>query len=69
MSQWFQSQPVDFYDAGIQKLVPQYNGLNSGAWAARKVTLSEEPVLEKQKKGWRMSCHIGEALEGLENEL
>ena len=30
--------------------------------------LSEEPVTcEKQKKGWRMSCDVGEATEGLEN--
>ena len=32
--------------------------------------VSEEPVMwEKRKKGWRMSCDIGEATEGLENEL
>ena len=32
--------------------------------------VSEEPVtLEKQKKGRRMSCDVGEATEGLENEL
>ena len=32
--------------------------------------VSEEPVtLEKQKKGWRMSCDVGEAAEGLGNEL
>ena len=32
--------------------------------------ISEEPVIqEKQKKGWRMSCDVGEAMEGLENEL
>ena len=32
--------------------------------------LSEEPVTqEKRKKGWRMNCDIGEATEGLENEL
>ena len=32
--------------------------------------VSEEPVTwEKRKKGWRMSCDIGEAVEGLENEL
>ena len=29
--------------------------------------VSEEP--EKQKKGWRMNCDLGEATEGLENEL
>ena len=30
----------------------------------------ENPVTqEKQKKGWRMSCDVGEATEGLENEL
>ena len=32
--------------------------------------VSEEPVAqEKRKKGWRMSCDVGEATEGLENEL
>ena len=32
--------------------------------------LSEELVMqEKQKKGWRMNCDVGEATEGLENEL
>ena len=32
--------------------------------------VSEEPVTqEKQKKGWRMSCDIGDATEGLGNEL
>ena len=32
--------------------------------------VSEEPVTqEKRKKGWKMSCDIGEAKEGLENEL
>ena len=32
--------------------------------------VSEEPVTqEKRKKDWRMSCHVGEATEGLENEL
>ena len=32
--------------------------------------LSEELVMqEKQKKGWRMNCDIGEAMEWLENEL
>ena len=32
--------------------------------------VSEEHVtLEKRKKGWRMSCDVGEATEGLENEL
>ena len=32
--------------------------------------VTENPVtLEKQKKGWRMSCDVGEATEGLENEL
>ena len=32
--------------------------------------VSEEPVTwEKRKKGWRMSCDVGEAPEGLENEL
>ena len=30
----------------------------------------EEPVtLEKRKKGWKMSCDVGKATEGLENEL
>ena len=32
--------------------------------------VSEDPVMyEKQKKDWRMSCDVGEATEGLENEL
>ena len=32
--------------------------------------VSEEPAMEeKQKKGWRMSCDVGKAAEGLENEL
>ena len=32
--------------------------------------VSENPVTyEKQKMGWRMSCDVGEATEGLENEL
>ena len=32
--------------------------------------VSEEPVMqEKRKKGWIMSCDVGEATEGLENEL
>ena len=31
VTKWFQSQAVDFYDKGIQKLVPRYGkGLNSG---------------------------------------
>ena len=32
--------------------------------------VSENPVTyEKRKEGWRMSCDVGEATEGLENEL
>ena len=32
--------------------------------------VSEEPVTyEKRKTGWRMSCDVGKATEGLENEL
>ena len=32
--------------------------------------VSEEPVTKvKRKKGWRMSCDVGEATERLENEL
>ena len=32
--------------------------------------LSEELVMqEKRKKGWRMSCDVGEETERLENEL
>ena len=31
VTQWFQSQAADFYDIGIQKLVPQYDKcLNTG---------------------------------------
>ena len=32
--------------------------------------VSENPVtLEKRKKGWRQSCDVAEATEGLDNEL
>ena len=32
--------------------------------------VNEEPVIqEKQKNGWRMNSDVGEATEGLENEL
>ena len=32
--------------------------------------VSEEPVMqEKRKKGWRMSCDVGEAMVGLDNEF
>ena len=32
--------------------------------------VTEEPVTqEKRKKGWRMNCDVGEATDGLENEL
>ena len=32
--------------------------------------VDEVPMTEvKQRKGWRMSCDIGDATEGLENEL
>ena len=32
--------------------------------------VSEEPVTqEDRKKSWRMGCDVGEATEGLENEL
>ena len=32
--------------------------------------VSEEPVTqEKRKKGWKMSCDVGEATKELENEL
>ena len=32
--------------------------------------VSEEPqTQEKLKKGWTMSCDVGKAKEGLENEL
>ena len=32
--------------------------------------VSENPVTwERRKKGWRMNCDVGEAREGLENEL
>ena len=29
----------------------------------------ESMAQEKRKKGWRMSCDVGEATEGFENEL
>ena len=32
--------------------------------------VSEEPVrYETRKKGWRLNCDVGEATEGLENDL
>ena len=31
--------------------------------------LNEDLVTQKRKRGWRMSCDVGEATEGLENEL
>ena len=32
--------------------------------------VNEKPVTyEKRKEGWRMRCDLGEATEGLENEL
>ena len=31
--------------------------------------VSEEPVTYEKRKGWRMSCNVGEATEGLENDL
>ena len=32
--------------------------------------VSEVPVTqEKRKEGWRMSCDVSEATEGLENEM
>ena len=38
-----------------------------GGWPSE---VSEELVTqEKRKKGWRMNCDVGEATEGLENEL
>ena len=48
---------------GVKKnLHPSLGGLPSD--------VSEEPVTyEKRKKGWRMSCDVGKATEGLENEL
>ena len=37
---------------------------------SRAHELSEELVTrEKRKKGWRMNCNVGEATQGLENEL
>ena len=42
---------------------PGYRGGSPGE-------LSEELVTwKKRKKGWRMNCDVGEATEGLENEL
>ena len=31
--------------------------------------IEELMTQEKRKKGWRMNCGVGEATEGLENEL
>ena len=37
VTQWFQSQAVDFYDTGIQKLIPRYDKcLSSGGEYAEK---------------------------------
>ena len=43
---------------------------NSGNMGGSPGELSEELVTyEKRKKDWRMNCDVGEATEGLENEL
>ena len=47
----------------LHQSLPAYVGGSPGE-------LSEELVMqEKRKKGWRMNCDVGEAMEGLENEL
>ena len=41
--------------------------IGMGGWPG---DVSEEPVTqEKRKKGWRMSCDVGEATDWLENDL
>ena len=48
---------------GAKGTIPHFMGDSRGE-------LSEELVTqEKRKKGWRMNCDVGEATDGLENEL
>ena len=57
---------VDSYDTGLQMSVHRYNKCMGGSPGE----LSEELVTqEKRKKGWRINRDIGEATEGVENEL
>ena len=47
-----------------------HSEINNITMGSSSGELSEEIVTyEKRKKGWRMNCHVGEATEGLENEL
>ena len=58
-----------FLYGGICYYFPRFSGtiLTMGGSPG---DVSEEPVTqEKRKKGWRMSCGVREATEGLENEL
>ena len=53
-----------FYNASLEWVFSQQECRSMGG------SPGEEPVTqEKRKKGWRMSCDVGEATEGSENEL
>ena len=44
--------------------------MDSGTMGGSPGKLSEElTTQEKRKEGWRMDCDVGEATEGLENEM
>ena len=54
----------------IQNLVKKLRNMNNSIMGGSPGELSEDLVTyEKRKKGWRMNCDVGEATEGLENEL
>ena len=52
------------------KIFNQKKNYSTKAMGSSPGELSEQLVTyEKRKKGWRMNCDVGEATEGLENEL
>ena len=56
--------------SGPARLGDKYSSDHAKATDLPPGDVSEEPVTqEKRNKGWRMSCDVGEATEGLENEL
>ena len=51
-----------------------YSTIKCVTWCVKFISdlpgdVSEEPVMEKLKNGWRMRCDVGEVTEGLENVL
>ena len=61
-----------FLYGGIYYYFPRFtmNSVTILTMSGSPGDVSEEPVTqEKRKKGWRMSCGVREATEGLENEL